>query len=207
MEIWWNSQPMKVAIQCCRIRLSSKICHGRILPFLLYRRVTFTFSKRARSNHPSRTSVTSLGQFHCSLLTPLKLMLILSIMHLRFWTMLLNLCLMVLNHSVINLKQILLYSSISQHLLIEIVIFHEICQLLHSKGRIKQYYDMQALLLPIFIQKFWFFWWKQQTTWIHCISWCCLYDEKEINFLRLQWRQDSKCCFFGRKKHRHHLLI
>ena len=123
MEIWWNSQPMKVAIQCCRIRLSSKICHGRILPFLLYRRVTFTFSKRARSNHPSRTSVTSLGQFHCSLLTPLKLMLILSIMHLRFWTMVLNPCLMVLNHFMINLKQISLYSSISKHLLIGILFF------------------------------------------------------------------------------------
>ena len=116
-------------------------------------------------------------------------------------------CLMVLNHSVINLKQILLYSSISQHLLIEIVNFYEICQLLHSKGRIKQYYDMHALLLPIFIQKFWFFWWTQQTTRTHCISWCCLYYGKEINVLRLQSSQDTKCCFFGRKKQRHHLLI
>ena len=50
-------------------------------------------------------------------------MLILFIMYLRFWSMLLNPCLMVLNHFMINLKQISLYSSISKHLLIGIVIF------------------------------------------------------------------------------------
>ena len=39
------------------------------------------------------------GKFHCILLRPLKLMLILSIMHLRSWRMVLNPCLMVVNHS------------------------------------------------------------------------------------------------------------
>ena len=112
---------MKVAVQCCRIRLSCKNCHGSIFPFLLYRRVNVTFCKK--SHCPSRTSVTSLAQSHCRLLTPLKLMLILSIMHLRFWTMVLNPCLMVLNHFMINLKQISLYLSISKHLLIGILIF------------------------------------------------------------------------------------
>ena len=59
---------------------------------------------------------------------------------------------------------------------------------------------MHALLLPIFIQKFWFFWWMQQTTRTHCISWCCLYYEKEVNVLWLQSSQHTKCCFFWEKK-------
>ena len=50
-------------------------------------------------------------------------MLILSIMHLRFWTMVLNPCLMILNHFMINLKQMSIYSSISKHLLIGTLIF------------------------------------------------------------------------------------
>ena len=61
--------------------------------------------------------------FHCSLLTPLKLMLILSIMHLRFWTMVLSPCLMVLYHIINNMKQISLYSSIARDLLIGVVTF------------------------------------------------------------------------------------
>ena len=59
---------------------------------------------------------------------------------------------------------------------------------------------MHALLPPIFIQKFCFFWWMQQMTRTHCISWCCLYYEKEINVLRLQSSQDTKSCFFGEEE-------
>ena len=42
--------------------------------------------------------------------------------------------------------------------------------------------------------------WTQQTTRTNCISWCCLYYEKEISVLRLQSSQDTKCCFFWEEK-------
>ena len=38
-----------------------------------------------------------------------------------------------------------------------------------------------------------------ETTCAHCISWCCLFNEKEINILRLQSSQNTKCCFWGGK--------
>ena len=49
--------------------------------------------KNSYDNCPSRALVTSLVHFYCSLLTPLKLMLVSSIMHLRFWMSGLNSCL------------------------------------------------------------------------------------------------------------------
>ena len=45
----------------------------------------------------SRVAVTSLACFYCSLLTPLELLFVLSILHLRFWMLVLNSCLIPLH--------------------------------------------------------------------------------------------------------------